>query len=348
MTILLNVGNIWEPDYLEQVIRMNEQYKDKVRVGSMFGSIRDLTPTARSQDRLPYMEWNRLDRYVDRAKEKDIFLRYTLNASCIGSTQEFYDLWNGKLKEDIQELHNIGIKEWTVTSALLVQLLRDMFPDDFIEVSTIVEVATPEDARRWKSLGADGVNLSTSINRSFALIRGIVDTGIIVSVLANEACLYKCPWRRDCYNLSSHNSERSDKLFRNYPFRNCNEYRMKHPVEWLKSRMILPQWMSTYQHNAGVNWFKIAYRTHPKEVALPILHAYMSQEHKENMVDLWPTIARLGDTDEPAEGTYVPCDRLDTEGFLDYFMANGETCQFQTCGRSCVYCYDVWKKIKVD
>ncbi len=311
MTILLNVGNLWDPDYLEEVIQLNEQHKDKVRVGSLFGSIRDLTPTARSQDRLPYMEWNRLDRYVDRAKEHDIFLRYTLNASCIGSTQDFYDLWNGKLREDIKELHNIGITEWTVTSALLVQMLREMFPDDFIEVSTIVEVATPEDARRWKSLGADGVNISTSINRSFALIRGIVDTGIVTSVLANEACLYRCPWRRDCYNLSSHNSERSDKLFGHYPFRQCNEYRMRHPVEWLKSRMILPQWMSTYQHNLGVNWFKIAYRTHPKEVALPILRAYMSQEHKENMVDLWPTIARLGDTNEPAEGTYVPCARLD-------------------------------------
>jgi len=348
MTILLNVGNLWDSDYLEQVIQMNEQYEDKVRVGSMFGSVKGLTPTARSQDRLPYMQWNTMDKYVDRAREKGIFLRYTLNTSCVGSIQDFHELWKGKLKEDIQELHNVGIQEWTVTSVLIMRLLREMFPDDFIEVSTIAEVVTPEDARWWKSLGADGVNISTSINRSFALIKGIVDTGIVVSVLANEACLYRCPYRRDCYNLSSHDSARSEELFGFYPFRKCNEYRLKHPVEWLKSRMVLPQWMATYQYKIGVNWFKIAYRTHPKEVAIPILRVYMEQEYNGNLVDLWPTVARLGNTGEPADQTMVLCERLDKEGFLEYFKANGETCQFNTCGRSCTYCYDVWKKIRLD
>ncbi|GAH09131.1 unnamed protein product, partial [marine sediment metagenome] len=67
------------------------------------------------------------------------------------------------MKGDVKELHAMGIHEWTVTSALLVQVLREMLPDDFIEVSTIAEVSTAEEARWWKRIGADGVNLSTSI-----------------------------------------------------------------------------------------------------------------------------------------------------------------------------------------
>ncbi len=346
--ILLNAGNIWDQDYLDEVIRLNEQYKNLVKVGSLFGSLKGLTPTARAQDRLPYMEWNTLDRYVDKATENGIFIRYTLNQSCIGSMQDFHDSWYGKMKADVQELHNIGIHEWTVTSPLLVELLRNMFPEDFIEVSTIAEVATVEEAVWWKNLGADGISISTSINRSFAHIKNIVDTGLVVSILANEACLYRCPWRQECYNLSSHDSKRGEDLFASYPFNRCNEYRMKYPVEWVKSRMVLPQWMATYQHNVGVDWFKIAYRTHPKEVALPILRAYMAQEYKGNLLDLWPTIAHLGDTEEPADKTHVSCEKLDKEDFLGYFVKMGEACQFQICGKSCTHCYDVWKSIKGD
>ncbi|GAH47887.1 unnamed protein product, partial [marine sediment metagenome] len=246
MTILLNAGNIWTDEYLDKVIELNEQHSD-IKVASLFGSISKLTPTARSSDRIPYRDWGFMDRYIDRAQKNDIAIRYTLNQSCIGSIQDFKESWDAKLKEDLVELHNMGVHEWIITSPLLMQLMRSMFPSDFLEVSTIAEVATAEEACRWMSLGANGVNISGSINRDFLKMKEIADTGIVVSILANEACLFRCPWRRECYNLSSHDSLRSEELFGFYPFRNCNEVRLAHPEEWIKSRMVLPQHMKTYQ-----------------------------------------------------------------------------------------------------
>ncbi|GAH79741.1 unnamed protein product, partial [marine sediment metagenome] len=179
-----------------------------------------ITPTARSFDRIPYRDWLFVDDYVAKAKYNNIQVRYTLNQSCIGSIQEFRDYFSSSLKETLQKLHGIGIEEWTVTSPLLVETLRNMFPDDFIEVSTIAEVSTVEDAERWRRLGADGVNVSTSINRDFKKLKGVNDViGLNASVLCNEACLFRCPWRRECYNLSSHDSRRSEELFGFYPFK---------------------------------------------------------------------------------------------------------------------------------
>lgn len=338
--IHLNAGNLWDMSYLDQVIDLNKQHTN-VRVESLFGSIARLTPTARSSDRLPFLEWKQIDNYVDSARDNGIHIRYTLNASCFGSIQDFKKTWDSGLKTDITELHSLGVDEWTVTSPLLLSLLRDMFPEDFIEVSTIAEVSTINDAKRWQALGANGVNVSAGINRNFGRLRAIHDI-LTVSILANEACLFRCPWRRECYNLSSHDSLRSEELFGFYPFRNCNEARLEDPVEWLKSRMVLPQWMLEYGTLTGVNRFKIAYRTHPIEVAIPMLKAYMDMDHQGNLCDLWPTISHLGNTAEPREVTNIPCGKLGD--FLKFWRSwKGDRCDGQECGKTCRYCYSVYE-----
>jgi len=340
MDICLNAGNLWTQEYLDKVIALNERY-DGIQVKSLFGSISKLTPTARSSDRLPYLEWGQIDKYVDKARSHGIHIRYTLNASCFGSIQDFRSIWKVNLEGNLRELHATGVDEWTVTSPLLLSLLREMFPDDFIEVSTIAEVSSVHEAKRWEALGANGVNVSTDINRDFKGLRGI-NKILTVSVLANEACLFKCPYRRECYNLSSHDSLRSEELFGFYPFRRCNEARLEDPVEWLKSRIVLPQWMSEYGSTSGIKWFKIAYRTHPIETAMPILIAYMNMDYQGNLCDLWPTISHLGNTAEPKEVTHIPCDRLD--GFLrKWYTRKGDTCGGEICGETCKYCYQVYE-----
>ncbi len=340
--IYLNVGNLWDHDYLDTVIKWNEEFRGIIQVKCLFGSIAELTPTARAFDRLPKRDWDFIAQYVGKTQNNDIAIRYTLNQSCIGSTQFFRYHWENELKNTVQRLHDIGVREWTITSPLLVELLRDTFPGDFIEVSTIAEVSTPEDATRWLALSAKGVNISTSINRDPIAISHIVNTGIEVSILANEACLFRCPWRRECYNLSSHNSERSEELFGFYPFRLCTEKRLAYPVEWLISRLVLPQWMKIYQEKFGVNWFKIAYRTHPKEVALPMLRNYMEQDFHGSLLELWPTITHLGRTAEPKDKNYISIDELEKNNFLGHFLEHGGKCAYLACN-DCRYCHRVYQ-----
>lgn len=346
VAVELNAGNLFNNDYLDTVIEWNKEFRDAAQVTSLFGSISKLTPTARASDRLPYMEWSVLDKYIDKTRLAGIHTRYTLNTSCLGSLQDFKGVWEYKLKKDCQELHNIGVDQWTVTSSLLVGLLRSMFPTDMIEVSTICEVATPEDVVRWKALGASAVCISTSVNRDFGILKSMSKIpDIELSLLSNEACLFRCPYRRDCYNSSSHDSQRSEELFQFFPFRNCNEVRMAHPEEWIKSGLILPQWMSIYKEYTGISNFKIAYRTHPIEVALPILHTYMEQHFTGNLCDLWPTISHLGSTPEPREVTNISCEKLDKLGFIEHFITFSDACRETSCDE-CKYCSGIYELAK--
>ena len=344
--IYLNCGNLWDMEFLDTIANWNEEFKDTIQVKALFGSVAGLTPTARSVDRLPFLSTTDTIKYVDRATSYGIAIRYTLNQSCIGAVQDFKHKWESSLKRNIQSLHDVGVREWTITSPLLVELVRELLPNDFIEVSTIAEVATPKDAIRWQCIGANGINLSTNINRDFDLIRTIVDTGTDVSLLANEACLYNCAWRRDCYNLSSHDSWRGVNFFKFYPFERCNELRMVNPAEWLISRMILPQWMKKYQLLTGVDWFKVTCRTHPKEVALPIIRAYMEQNYTGNLLNLWPTIAALGGTREPQKETYISCEDLVRNNFLDRFIESGHLCSTIKCDVECVHCHNAYRDSK--
>lgn len=340
--IYLNAGNLWTDEYLDNVIMLNDTHEN-VKVRALFGSIALLTPTARAANRIPYLGWDEIEEYVKRAQDSGIAIRYTLNQSCVGSIQDFKRDWDETYRDRVLRLHNIGVYQWTVTSPLLVELLREMFSGDFIEVSTIAEVASAEDARRWLDLGVDGFNLSTSINRDFRILRDMYELPKSVStILANEACLWRCPWRRECYNLSSHNSDRSEELFAHYPFSRCTEVRLADPAEWIRSRLVLPQWMKFYQEHTGINWFKIAFRTHPIEVALPILKAYMDEQWGGNLLFLWPTIAQLGHTKEPKDITNISAKTLDDMGVLDYFIHSGSHCKELSCD-ACGYCDKIYK-----
>ena len=339
MVISLNCGNIWDDAFLDRIIALNNEHVD-VQVTSLYGSLRGVTPTARSYDRLPVISPLHADKYIRKAQDNDIAIRYTINTSCIGALQDFLRDWRTYWKQACMNLHDIGVREWTVTSPCILSLLREMFPSDHIEVSTICEVSTPREALMYARLGASAICVSTSINRDFNRLRNIWDcSDMEISILANEACLWGCPWRRECYNLSSHNSERAG----GYPFAKCQQVRLCNPVEWLKSRMVLPQWMKNYANLTGISHFKVSCRTHPYHVAVPIIEAYMSQDYKGNLVSLWPTISPLGNVPEPK--VYIDCDKLGKSGFLSHFVTAGHNCGLFICGDECNYCGEILEEV---
>jgi len=108
--IYLNAGNLWTMPYLEKVLELNSTYGESVKVASLFGSISELTPTARSADRIPKLDWPEIKKFVATATDSGITIRYTLNASCIDSLQHFAHTWylHG-LRDSIRRLHDLGV-----------------------------------------------------------------------------------------------------------------------------------------------------------------------------------------------------------------------------------------------
>jgi len=335
MNIELNVGNLWTTEFLNYIIDANKRYAPSTAVTSLYGSIPKYTASARSADRLPDRDDEFLEDYIQRARENNIHIRWTLNQSCLGSSNEFYDHWYKHMRPIVLKLTSMGVDQWTIASPLIMELMRDLLPEALLEVSTIAEVNSVLELDRWVSIGANGVNLSIMANRDFKLLENIADfcysKNIDITLLANEFCLYKCPWRTECYNLSSHNSQRSGELFDYYPFSRCNNVRLRNPVEWVRARFILPQWMGEYSCCVGINKFKITGRTASFSAVQPIIEAYMKQEYKGNLLGLWPTISPLGNTAEPADSIYIDVETFDKYRFLEHFMIDYLSCSVQDC-----------------
>jgi len=351
--INLNVGNCWDWDFLNEIIRMNDEECSgaNIRTTSLYGSMPFMSASARSSDRLPsevtgnpkpLMFQENLIEYVQRAQRHNIAIRYTLNQSCIGPMQDFAEYWKSSLSKSIKFLvHEAGVMEYTVTSPLIAELMLDQHPGLWVEVSTICEVDSPEKIERWYKIGAKGVCLKLDANRNIDLLRDLKNVceelGIDIDLLANEFCLFGCPWRAECYNLSSHNSYRGP--FDSYPFSRCNNIRLEDPAEWIRARFILPQWMEFYEKNFGISTFKVTGRTHPPSVVLPIVEKYMKGVAYGNLLDLWPTVARLGNTVEPKDGTYIDIGEVDKSRNT---LLSG-MCTNKECG-ACDLCARVFKQ----
>ncbi len=341
--ISLNIGNVWSESFLDRVVELNKTHDD-IKVTSMFGSIASFTPSARPLNRLPDRSEGFIESYIRKARKNNIDIRWTLNQSCLGSIQSFKDKWINGLQSNIVMLDDFGVTEWTIMSPLLVELVRKTLPNTYIEMSTIAEVDSVEKLKRYMELGANSANVSTSINRNFSLLQDMAKINKDISILVNEACLFECPWRAECYNLSSHDSYRGPEYFTNYPFNRCNTARIKNPVEWVKSRIVLPQWLDYYTDITSIARFKVAFRTHPEEVALPMLETYMDKNFDGNLLKLWPTVAQLAKTDEPQLLTNISCTKLDSykhgvsgcAGFLEWFIEGG--CKADKTGTGCGEC----------
>lgn len=347
----LNVGNCWDWAFLDRLIELNNTVgvRNGISVTSVYGSLPRLTRSARSADRLPDFPTGKnegrggIEEYVCHAQRNGINIRYTLNQSCIGSTQEFEEEWP-HLKGNIKYLLELGVREFTITSPLLMELVREMAPDVCLEISTICEIDSVPKLSRWvNTIQADAVCLKLDVNRDFRALREIGlfcrQHDIAVELLANEFCLFGCPWRAECYNLSSHDSRRGPFGF--YPFRRCQAARLANPEEWIRSRFILPQWMGLYQNITGISIFKVTGRTHPKEVALPIIGAYMDRDFDGNLLDLWPTISHLGKTQEPKDRDYISTRAV--EPFITYFKGKERPCMLDECDE-CGVCVNLYLK----
>ncbi|MDD5703917.1 MAG: hypothetical protein PHU23_17930, partial [Dehalococcoidales bacterium] len=105
------------------------------------------------------------------------------------------------------------------------------------------------------------------------------------------------------------------------------------------------QWMARYQDEIGISSFKVAFRTHPYEVAIPILEAYMKQSFTGNYLDLWPTISNLGKTENPQNNVNISCKKLEELDFFDGMKQH--ECGILKCGLTCGYCKMIYEKAKV-
>ena len=320
----LDIPTYFNQGTIDLIKRVNGKawYKEeRLSISHVYGSISGFA-SARETSRLSNLFEEEFDKHFEELKKLNVDFYYAMNASCIGSLNMREML---RMRKEITNLKNREIKNFIVVHPFVLKLIRSEIPDAKIKVSVIMEIDNIQTFNYWAK-EADVINVSTRINRDFEMLRMFRKFSHKIEFLCNEVCLWQCPFRASHYNIESHRYKVNEDYMNDYPVDLC--YEMMTDVELLKSRFILPEWI-TYYEDFG-DYFKISGRSFPQEFIRKATEAYAKRKSPENILELFPIVTGSIINEQNGQRDQRKLIMTDEEKF-DFLR------KFYTTGNKCVY-----------
>lgn len=227
-----------------------------------------------------------LGKYAAVLGKHGIAFNYLMNSSCQGN-REWTRPWQKRFMNLLDRLSNIGIRNVTVSTPFLLEVIKARRPEFKVKVGIYAQVDTPRRAKFWEDLGADAINLeSFSINRDFSRLADIrAAVRCDLQLIANHCCLPNCALQNYHQNGFAHSSDGSRTLFIDYCFLRCSQMRMEDPSLFVKSSWIRPEDIAQYEA-MGYTTFKLIERGMPSAELLKRVAAYSSRSFEGNLAEL--------------------------------------------------------------
>jgi collagenase-like PrtC family protease len=339
----LLVPTNWDPDLIAPLSRLEDDIQlYGVLPTSMIGS-------GGSGPDILYMTRDQAEEYIEQAHSAGLKFDYLLNAPSM-TNMEWDENTHRDLLEHLEWISSIGVDSVTVTIPYLLELIKRQFPHLKVRVSTIAHVDSVARAKLFELLGADSITLDFNINRDFKLLKAIRSAvNCELSILANNLCLYQCPYEYYHHDSLGHASQSYNPLngcYVDYCVLRCTLDRLCDISQTIKCRWVRPEDIHAYEE-IGINVVKISGRSMSTERILNAATAYSSRHYHGNLYDilnvLTPKIGFINsalpsaqnNTIGPPPKLYI--DNQALEGFMDFFRK-------QNCLSGCNHC-DYCQKI---
>lgn len=228
----------------------------------------------------------KLEDYVRAVQREGMAFNYLLNSACLGNREWTRD-FHKKLHRQLEWLQSIGVKNLTISTPYLMQLVKKYYPDFSIKVGIYAQVDTVKRARYWEDLGASAIVLeSFSINRDFKRleeIRAAVRCDLVL--IANHFCQPNCPYQIQHQNGHAHSSGEHCSFYIDYPLIQCQYARLKRPGLMVAAQWIRPEDLARYEE-MGFDHFKLLERNIPSSEVLKRVRAYQARRFDGNLAEL--------------------------------------------------------------
>ncbi|SPD75294.1 putative Peptidase, U32 superfamily [uncultured Desulfobacterium sp.] len=315
---------------------------------------------------IPRIERKEAASYIREAGKKGLGFNYLINATCFDNL-EFTKKGYARIMEHLEWISSTGADMVTVSLPFLVQMVKSVFPDLKVAVSSFARIQNSHIARYWEDLGADKIILPEIVARDFKTLRLIRrSVKCELELIANHLCLYHCPIDLHHRNMVSHGSQAGHPcggFAADYCKINCQRLKLVDPAEIIKSRWIRPEDVGRYE-DSGIDCLKIVERFRSTDSLMEIVYAYGHGSYSGNLANLlslpqdgankMPNLDMIERPDlidpekmkeifsilrEPfSERLFIDNSRL--EGFLEYFEK--ADCLHMDCN-ACGYCQKVAK-----
>lgn len=290
-----------------------------------------------------HMARDQAEAYIKQAHAAGLSFDYLLNAPSM-SNMEWDRSTHRELLDHLEWISSIGVDSVTVTIPYLVELIKRQFPQLKIRISTIAHVHSVARAQFFERLGADSINLDFHVNRDFRTLEAITKAvKCEIIVLANNLCLYQCPYEYYHHDGLGHASQSYNPVhgcYVDYCTIRCTLDRLTDMSENIKCRWIRPEDLHLYEE-IGIEMFKISGRAMPTERILKAATAYSSRHYEGNLHDILNCLTpKIGFINAGPPGTQshsiapppeLHIDNQALDGFIDFFRK-------QNCLSECYHC----------
>jgi collagenase-like PrtC family protease len=282
MTMRYTVPTNWQPDLIPAL-------RD-LPADELYGQLpRDFVGGGRASALIGGVSRRQARRHVRAARDAGLHFNYTLNATSLGN-REWSVRGQRQLDALLGFLVDIGVDRVTVSLPYLLEAIKRRHPQLEVMVSTQTLVASPERAKRWEDLGADGITLSVlDLQRDFATLRRIrAAVRMPLQLIANLLCLQGCPASGHHAAINAHASQLGGSRFAvDYCTLDCTRQRLAHPEEIVKAGWIRPEDVHHYEA-VGIDRLKLTTRGMITDALTSILSRYHQRRSPADLMELFP------------------------------------------------------------
>lgn len=330
----------WENGLLAEYARLNALHRGRARIVQVYGAhAAGAFGSGRAAVVLPQVSNDKIAHHVAHARELGLSFNYLLNASCLGGCEGTYE-GQSAIRDLLDFLEEIGVEEVTVTSPMLMELVRRYQRSLEVCASVICYVDSVDRLRFFESLGVKRVSLDVDATRNFPLIRALREASKIqLGIIVNSLCRLGCPLKTFHYNVNAHFSQAGGYVDEDgktvvqastlgYVAGRCMLQNHADKVSVMKTAWIRPEDLHHYSQ-AGIDLFKIQGRGARPEDLLKTVSMYMEGRSPTRFLPL----SMFG-----AGRFRYSLDIEALDGFLGYFIDNPDRCHLG-CD-TCHYCHE--------
>ncbi len=256
----------------------------------LYGQLdRDFVGGGRASALIGGVSRRRVREHVAQARAAGLSFNYTLNATSLGN-REWSRQGQRQLASLVDWLVDIGVTRVTVSLPYLLEYIKRRTDALEVVVSTQTLVASPERAKRWQDLGADGITLSVlDVQRDFAALARIrAAVSMPLQLVANLLCLQGCPSAGHHAAINAHASQLGGSRFEvDYCTLECTRRRLAHPDEIIRAGWIRPEDVHHYEA-VGIDRLKLTTRGMITAALVEILRHYDARRSPPDLMDLFP------------------------------------------------------------
>jgi collagenase-like PrtC family protease len=318
---------------LEAVFRLKSVGNNRIREVYLSGP-QEYSGSGRE---LPKMNMDEFIGIVDKIHNEGIRVNLLLNSTCEGSnwySPEVLDAVMGYL-EQVHKEH--GVEAVTIANPIYIKQVRRLLPDIEICASVLSDIDCVQRAVLYNRAGANVITPDVNINRDLKLLKEIKEaTNAELKLMVNEGCLYKCPFRKFHFNLTSHKSKELTYAGtkRGVFLAHCLEVTAMDPSQILKSGWIRPE--DTRKYSEITSYFKVVGREQRKSKAIRATKAYLEESWDGGLLDL--LCASLNNFNLEY-GAYLDNKSLGEYKFFEKVTSCDKNCH------QCSYCEELGKKL---